>query len=36
MARKVLKIGGLYLAYEVGSTLLLMVLAWYGLQLPGF
>ena len=36
MARKAMKIGGLYLAYEIGSTVILLAIAAYGLQIPGF
>lgn len=36
MARKVMKFGGLYLAYEIVSTAVLMTLAAYGLSFPGF
>lgn len=36
MAKAAMKFGGLYLVYEVGSTLLLFAFAAYGLNLPGF
>lgn len=36
MAKKVIKFGGWYIAYEVGSTALLIGLASYGLRFPGF
>ncbi len=36
MARKFLKIGGLYLAYEITSTAALAAAVAYGIQLPGF
>ena len=33
---KLMKFGGLYLAYEVVSTALLFVIAAYGFNVPGF
>jgi hypothetical protein len=36
MARKLLKVGGWYLAYEVGSSAVLLALAAHGVQIPGF
>jgi hypothetical protein len=36
MTSKVMKFGGLYLAYEILSTAILMTLAAYGLNFPGF
>jgi len=36
MARKLIKAGGWYLAYEVGSTAVLLALVAYGIDLPGF
>ena len=36
MASKLLKIGGLYLAYEITSTAALAAAIAYGFQLPGF
>jgi hypothetical protein len=35
MARKLIKIGGWYLAYEVGSTAVLMALVAYGIDIHG-
>lgn len=36
MAKTAMKFGGLYLAYEAGSTILLVAFAAYGLNFPGF
>ncbi len=36
MAKAAMRFGGLYLAYEVGSTILLFAFAAYGLNFPGF
>lgn len=36
MARKLMAVGGLYLAYEVLSTALLAAALAWGFQLPGF
>lgn len=36
MARKLIKAGGFYLAYEVTSTLALAAAVAYGINLPGF
>jgi hypothetical protein len=36
MKSKILKLGGAYLAYEIGSTLLLFLLAARGLDIPGY
>lgn len=36
MARKIMKVGGWYLAYEVTSTAAIFALAAYGIQVPGF
>ena len=36
MASKVMKFGGLYLAYEIVSTAILMAVTAYGLNFPGF
>jgi hypothetical protein len=35
MARKIMKVGGWYIAYEVTSTAALVALAAYGFQIPG-
>jgi hypothetical protein len=35
MARKIMAVGSLYLAYEVLSTLALAAAVAYGVQLPG-
>jgi hypothetical protein len=35
MARKLMKIGGLYLAYEITSTAALAAAVAYGLHIPG-
>ncbi len=36
MARKLMKIGGLYLAYEITSTAVLAAAVAYGFNIPGF
>lgn len=36
MAKKIMKIGGLYIAYEITSTAALAMALAYGLRLPGF
>ena len=36
MGRKMIKLGGWYLAYEIGSTALLMGFAANGFRIPGF
>ncbi len=36
MARKLMKIGGLYLAYEITSTAALAAAVAYGFNIPGF
>jgi hypothetical protein len=36
MARNILKIGGWYIAYEVGSSAVLLALGAYGVRLSGF
>ena len=35
MARKIIKMGGWYIAYEIGSTALLMSFAANGFRIPG-
>jgi hypothetical protein len=35
MARKLMKIGGWYIAYEVTSTLVILALVAWGFNLPG-
>jgi hypothetical protein len=36
MARKLIKIGGWYIAYEISSTAVLMTLLAWGFNVPGF
>ena len=36
MARKLIKIGGLYVAYEIVSTAMLVALVAWGINIPGF
>lgn len=36
MAKKVLKLGGWYIAYEIASTALVMTVVASGLRFPGF
>lgn len=36
MAKKVLKLGGWYIAYEIASTTLVMTVVASGLKFPGF
>jgi hypothetical protein len=36
MARKLIKIGGLYVAYEIVSTAVLVALVAWGINIPGF
>jgi len=35
MAKKIMKVGGWYLAYEVGSTAVLAAIVAMGFRLPG-
>jgi hypothetical protein len=36
MARKLIKIGGIYVAYEIISTAVLAAVVAWGLNIPGF
>ena len=36
MTRKLIKIGGLYVAYEIVSTAMLVALVAWGINIPGF
>jgi hypothetical protein len=36
MAKKIMKVGKWYIAYEVTSTAAFLALAAYGIRLPGF
>ncbi len=36
MARKLMTVGGLYLAYEISSTVAIAAALAYGFRLPGF
>lgn len=36
MARKLIRIGGWYIAYEVSSTLAVLAVVTWGINLPGF
>jgi hypothetical protein len=36
MASKLIKVGGLYIAYEIVSTAILAAIVAWGLNIPGF